>query len=115
MGLVSIGFLILLTTISRNVLADSIESVGLAIAFYYGLTGFACVWYYRKVLSRSSRDFLFKGLLPGLGGLMMFYFFYYAAFVVYADPDYGATSIDLPFIGRTGGVTVVGLRPCCSA
>ncbi|MFF3654535.1 SpoIIE family protein phosphatase [Streptomyces olivochromogenes] len=108
-GLVSIGFLILLTTISRNVLADSIESVGLAIAFYYGLTGFACVWYYRKMLTRSSRDFLFKGLLPGLGGLMMFYFFYYAAFVVYADPDYGATSIDLPFIGRTGGVTVVGL------
>ncbi|MER5910949.1 SpoIIE family protein phosphatase [Streptomyces sp. NPDC001982] len=108
-GLVSIGFLILLTTISHNVLTDSIESVGLAISLYYGLTGFACVWYYRKVLTRSSRDFLFKGLLPGLGGLMMFYFFYYAAFVVYADPDYGATSIDLPFIGRTGGVTVVGL------
>ncbi|WP_280697866.1 amino acid permease [Kitasatospora sp. GP82] len=109
MGLASVGFLILLTTISHNVLADSIDSVGLAIAFYYGLTGFACAWYYRKVLTRSPRDLVFKGLLPGLGGLMMLYFFCYAAFDVYADPGYGATSFDLPIIGRTGGVTVMGL------
>ncbi|MFI9780231.1 SpoIIE family protein phosphatase [Streptomyces sp. NPDC051956] len=109
MGLASIALFVLLAAISRDVLADSIESVGLAIAFYYGLTGFACVWYYRKVLTRSSGDFLFKGLLPGLGGLLMLFLFCYAAFDVYADPHYGATSIDLPLIGRTGGVTVVGL------
>ncbi|MFB7669124.1 SpoIIE family protein phosphatase [Kitasatospora sp. NPDC056138] len=109
MGLASIGFLVLLTTVSHNVLTDSIDSVGLAIAFYYGLTGFACAWYYRKVLTRSGRDFLCKGVLPALGGLMMLYFFCYAAFDVYADPDYGATSFDLPVIGRTGGVAVVGL------
>ncbi|GAA1231147.1 hypothetical protein GCM10009665_21890 [Kitasatospora nipponensis] len=109
MGLVSIGFLVLLTAVSHNILADSIDSVGLAIAFYYGLTGFACAWYYRKVLTRSPRDLLFKGLLPGLGGLMMLFLFCYAAFDVYADPDYGATAITLPLIGRTGGVTVMGL------
>ncbi|MET4646602.1 SpoIIE family protein phosphatase [Streptomyces sp. NBC_00121] len=109
LGLASVGFLVLLTAISDNVLADSIESVGLAITFYYGLTGFACVWYFRRVLTRSRRDFLFKGLLPGLGALTMLFLFCYAAFVVYADPNYGATSIDLPFIGTTGGVTVVGL------
>lgn len=109
LGLASVGFLVLLTAISDNVLADSIESVGLAITFYYGLTGFACVWYFRRVLTRSRRDFLFKGLLPGLGALTMLFLFCYAAFVVYADPRYGATSIDLPFIGLTGGVTVVGL------
>ncbi|MFD0345954.1 hypothetical protein ACFQ0M_07465 [Kitasatospora aburaviensis] len=61
MGVASIAFYVLLTAISGNVLADSIASVGLAIAFYYGLTGFACVWYYRKVLTRSVRDFLLKG------------------------------------------------------
>ncbi|MFI9271447.1 SpoIIE family protein phosphatase [Kitasatospora sp. NPDC052896] len=108
-GLASIGFLVLLTTISRDVLADSVQSVGLAIAFYYGLTGFACAWYFRRVLTHSSRDLVFKGLLPGLGGLMMVYFFCYAAFDVYANPAYGATSFDLPLIGRTGGVTVMGL------
>ncbi|MFC5890297.1 APC family permease [Kitasatospora sp. CM 4170] len=109
MGVASIAFYVLLTAISGNVLADSIASVGLAIAFYYGLTGFACVWYYRKVLTRSVRDFLLKGLAPLAGGLMLLYFFCYGAFDVYADPDYGSTSIDLPIFGETGGVTVIGI------
>ncbi|MFI6845061.1 APC family permease [Kitasatospora sp. NBC_00085] len=109
MGLASIAFYVLLTAISGNVLADSIASVGLGIAFYYGLTGFACVWYYRRVLTRSVKDFVLKGIFPFLGGVMLLYFFCYGAFDVYADPDYGATSIDLPLIGNTGGVTVIGI------
>ncbi|MER5635661.1 APC family permease [Kitasatospora sp. NPDC002227] len=109
MGLASIAFYVLLTAISGNVLTDSIASVGLGIAFYYGLTGFACVWYYRRVLTRSARDFVTKGVLPLLGGLSLLYFFCYAAFDVYAKPDYGATSIDLPIFGKTGGVTVIGI------
>ena len=43
-------FYVLLTLISTNMLADTIAAVGLLIAFYYGLTGFACVWYYRKTV-----------------------------------------------------------------
>jgi amino acid transporter/anti-sigma regulatory factor (Ser/Thr protein kinase) len=109
MGAASIALLVLLTSFSRNVLADSVDSVGLAIAFHYGLTGFACVWYHRKVLTRSGRDLVFKGVLPGLGGLIMLLLFLYATFVVYANPGYGASSVDLPLIGPTGGVTVVGL------
>jgi amino acid transporter len=109
MGLASIAFYVLLTRISGNVLSDSIASVGLGIAFYYGLTGFACVWYFRRQLRRSVRDFLSKGLLPGIGGLMLLYFFCYAAFDVYADPAYGFTSVDLPVVGRVGGVSVIGV------
>ncbi|MFC1407972.1 APC family permease [Streptacidiphilus sp. N1-12] len=109
MGLASIAFYVLLVLISGNVLSDSISSVGLGIAFYYGLTGFACVWYFRKVLTRSVGNFVFKGLLPGLGGLLLLYFFCYAAFDVYADPNYGETSINLPLFGETGGVTVIGI------
>jgi amino acid transporter/anti-sigma regulatory factor (Ser/Thr protein kinase) len=108
MGAVSIAVLILLASFSGNVLADSVDSVGLAIAFHYGLTGFACVWYHRKILNRSTRDLVFKGVLPGLGGLIMLCLFLYATFV-YADPGYGATSVDLPLIGPTGGVTALGL------
>ena len=48
MGLVSVVFYSALTLVSANMLSDSIGSVGLMIAFYYGLTGFACVWFYRK-------------------------------------------------------------------
>jgi anti-sigma regulatory factor (Ser/Thr protein kinase) len=109
MGALSIGVLVLMTSFSGNILTDSVDSVGLAITFYYGLTGFACLWYYRRVLTRSTKDLIFKGVLPGLGGLVMLCLFLYAAFVVYANPKYGATTIDLPLIGPTGGVTVVGL------
>ncbi|WP_225832225.1 amino acid permease [Streptomyces sp. NK08204] len=109
MGAASIAVLVLMTSFSQNILADSIDSVGLAIAFQYGLTGFACVWYHRKVLTRSAKDLVFKGVLPGIGGLIMVLLFLYAAFVVYADPRYGSTTVDLPLIGRTGGVTVLGL------
>ncbi|MFF5012114.1 amino acid permease [Streptomyces sp. NPDC001165] len=109
MGAASIALLILLTSFSQNIVADSIDSVGLAIAFQYGLTGFACLWYYRKVLTRSVRDMVFKGVFPALGGLIMLVLFVYATFVVYANPRYGTTSVDLPLIGPTGGVTVLGL------
>jgi hypothetical protein len=109
MGLVSSAFYVLLTRISTNVLTDSISSVGLGIAFYYGLTGLSCVWYFRKVWCRSKKDLLFKGVFPGLGGLMLLYFFCYAAFDVYAAPDYGYTSVNFPGVGRVGGVTVIGL------
>ncbi|GAA1909818.1 APC family permease [Streptantibioticus ferralitis] len=109
MGLASIAFYVGLTRISGNVLSDSISSVGLGIAFYYGLTGFACVWYFRRTLTRSMRDAWFRGILPGLGGLLLLFFFCYAAFDVYADPSYGHTSIDLPLLGATGGVSVIGV------
>ncbi|WP_243878090.1 amino acid permease [Streptomyces sp. SUK 48] len=109
MGVASVALLVLLSSFSRNVLADSVDSVGLAIAFQYGLTGFACLWYHRKVLTRSPRDLICKGLMPGLGGLLMALLFGYAAFVVYAEPGYGASTVDLPVVGRVGGVTVLGL------
>ena len=51
MGVVSILFYVLFTLISSSLLLALIGSVGLMIAFYYGLTGFACVWFYRKTLT----------------------------------------------------------------
>ena len=39
------------------------------IAFYYGLTGFACVWFYRKTMWGKPRDILMQGVLPLLGGV----------------------------------------------
>ena len=62
------------------------------IAFYYGLTGFACVWFYRKTMWAKPRDVLMQGVLPLLGGLLLVAFFVNACYT-YADPDYGYTSI----------------------
>ena len=47
-------------------------AIGVWIAFYYGLTGWTCLWYYRKTLMRSPRDLMMRGVLPGLGGLILF-------------------------------------------
>lgn len=110
MGIASIAFYVMLTQVSENVLADSIGSVGLMIAFYYGLTGFACVWYYRRVLTRSPRDLWTRGIMPGLGGAMLLYFFINAC-IVYSAADYGSTSWTLPFPPhwQLGGVFVTGI------
>jgi amino acid transporter len=55
-----------------NVIADAVTAIGLYIAFYYGLTGFACAWYYRKTLRESQRNLWMRGILPALGGLIMY-------------------------------------------
>jgi amino acid transporter len=110
MGIVSVGFYLLMTRVSSNILTDSIGSIGLMIAFYYGLTGFSCVWYYRKVLTRSPRDAWTKGVMPFLGGVLLLFFFVYGCYV-YADKDYGTTYWTLPFAPhwQLGGVFLTGI------
>ncbi|MET7301927.1 APC family permease [Embleya sp. NPDC005575] len=110
MGIASVAFYVAITRVSTNVLTDSIGSIGLAIAFYYGITGFTCVWFYRHVLTRSRRDLITKGIMPGLGGALLTYFFIDAC-IVYADKDYGTTYWTLPFPPhwQLGGVFLTGI------
>ena len=86
MGAVSIFFYVLFTLISSSLLLALIGSVGLMIAFYYGLTGFACVWYYRKTSTSSARNFLMRALVPLLGGIMLTVVFVYGL-IQYAKVD----------------------------
>jgi amino acid transporter len=71
MGALSIVWYVGLTLVSNDILLDSIAALGLMIAFYYGMTGFACVWYFRRELTRSVGNFVMAGVLPMLGGLML--------------------------------------------
>lgn len=87
MGAVSILFYLLFTLISPNLLTALIGSVGLMIAFYYGLTGFACAWFYRKDLAKSGRDLLMRGVVPLSGALILSAIFIYGL-VQYAKPDW---------------------------
>ena len=54
-----------------------ILDIGILVAVYYGVTGLASFWAFRKVLFTSARLFIFAGLLPLLGGLFLFYIAYY--------------------------------------
>jgi amino acid transporter len=58
---------------NKNVLGDTISALGFAIVFYYGFTGLACPFYFRRELFKSVRNFLFMGLIPLAGGVMMGY------------------------------------------
>ncbi|MBR7552502.1 amino acid transporter, partial [Mycobacterium tuberculosis] len=75
---------------SQNTLADSISSLGLAVAFYYGITAFSCVWYFRRTLFDSARNFFMRGLFPLLGGIAMTWAFVKSA-IDMINPDYGST------------------------
>lgn len=109
MGLVSIAFYLGMTLISTNLLNALIYAIGLQIAFYYGLTGFACVWFYRHSLKDSLRHFVMRGLLPTVGGVFLFVMFGYAVHV------YGAVNYLQDSAGKNvtifgwGAVSVVGI------
>jgi hypothetical protein len=103
MGIAAIAFYVVMTLVSENILADSILSLGLAIAFYYAITGFACVWYFRRDLFTSRRNFVFRFLLPLLGALMLSAAFIRSA-IDMADVDYGYS-----VLFGIGGTFVVGI------
>ena len=109
MGAVSILFYVLFTLVSSNLLSALIGSVGLMIAFYYGLTGFACTWFYRKDLTKSARDFMMRGVIPLLGGLILLVVFAYGL-IQYAKPDWLTDSEgnNVTILGY-GAVAVVGI------
>ncbi len=87
MGLVSIAFYLIITLISTDLLSALIGSIGLQIAFYYGLTGIACTWFYRKTLFSTFRHFLMRGLIPLAGGIFLFAMFIFAV-KSYIAPDW---------------------------
>jgi amino acid transporter len=98
------AFYTLLTFVSERVLTDTIYSLGIMICFYYGLTAFACIWYFRNELLNDVSSFVFKLLFPLLGGLGLGW-----VFVVTlrdsASPDYGSGAA----IGGVGLVLILGL------
>ena len=50
-----------------------IDNIGVLVALYYGATGLACAWAYRKVMFERTSFFLTGILLPFLAGLFCFW------------------------------------------
>ncbi len=109
MGVISAVFYVAFTLISGQLLLALIGSVGLMIAFYYGLTGFVCVWFYRKTLTSNVRDLFMQGIIPLLGGLIMLSTFAYGL-VTFLQPDNLTDDEDNPItLFGYGAVGVVGI------
>jgi amino acid transporter len=98
MGVVSLIWTLFIINVSQNVLADAITGIGFQIAFYYGLTGFACVIFYRRELTKSFRNFFMAGVVPLVGGLMLLGIF------IKAFNDYNTTSTAVNYTGGLWGI-----------
>lgn len=103
MGVVSAAYYVGMTMISADLLTDSIAAIGLYIAFYYGLTGFACAWLFRGTLKDSARNLWLRGILPLAGGIMMAAAFIFSAVDMFR-PDYGKTQV-----AGIGGTFIIGI------
>jgi amino acid transporter len=71
MGILSVVFYVGLKLISENIYWDALAALGLMIAFYYGLTGYAAAIYYRHWLLKSVKNFVFMGVVPVFGGVTL--------------------------------------------
>jgi amino acid transporter len=91
MGAASIAWYIAISNLSSNLLADSIVAIGFAIAFYYGLTGYACVIYFRRELFKNIKNFIYIGVLPLAGALMLTGIFV-KALIFYQDSNNDSTN-----------------------
>ena len=90
--------------LSEDVLWDTITTLGMMICFYYGITAFACVWYFRKQWFDSARNFFFTFLFPLVGGVILGVLFV-TTLIDSMDPDYGSGSN----IGGVGLVFILGM------
>ncbi|MFE3291362.1 APC family permease [Rhodococcus sp. NPDC059234] len=70
-GVVTAVFYTVVTVLSERTLLDTIAALGIMICWYYGITAFACVWYFRHSWFTSIRNTVFRLLFPLLGGIML--------------------------------------------
>ena len=99
MGVLSVAWYVGLKIVSENVFYDAVLALGLMIAFYYGLTGYACAVYYRHRLLHSLKDLVMLGVLPVTGGIILTWAFVRSV-IDLADPA-----------NSTGGESWFGLGP----
>ncbi|MGO2859604.1 MAG: APC family permease [Brevibacterium sp.] len=106
----AIIFYVVMRLLSENALWDTITALGLMVCFYYGITGLACIWYFRRSLFASPKNIFFRFLFPLIGGVTLLVIFVTTA-IDSLDPDYGSGSsvfgIGLVFVLGIG-VLVLG-------
>ena len=106
MGGVSIVLYVVMNYVSNgnSVIEDSVSALGVWIAFYYGLTGFSSAWYYRKTLGESARTLWLRGILPLIGGLILWFAMFWS-FWYYWNPVNSYSHFTFPGTNRViGGV-----------
>jgi amino acid transporter len=87
MGLISAVLYVIMNFLSHGqVISDSVTACGVFIALYYGTTGFACAWWYRKTLTSNARDFFMQGVIPVTGGVILFVVLGWSMYLDWLNP-----------------------------
>ncbi|MBN3508900.1 APC family permease [Mycolicibacterium nivoides] len=118
-GVVTACFYTIVTLLSERTLLDTIAALGIMICWYYGITAFACVWFFRKELFLSPRNVIYKLVFPAVGGVMLLSVFVKSV-LVSMDPEASGSGASIGGIGLVfylgfgillfGAVLMLGLR-----
>ena len=118
-AIVASAFYAVMRIVSENTLWDTILTLGMMICFYYGITAFACVWFFRKELFLNAHNVIYKLVFPLLGGIMLLSVFVKSV-LVSMDPTASGSGAEIGGIGLVfylgfgilifGAVLMLGMR-----
>jgi amino acid transporter len=106
-GTITLAFIslfgIMLTSFSAssgNVFNNLVNNIGVLVAFYYGITGVACAWAFRKTLGQNHRANLTMVYMPLVGGVALLYVCYQVikAGGTQSIPDIVVLAMGLPLL-----------------
>ena len=63
-GVITGVFYTVVSLLSESTLLDTIAALGIMICWYYGITAFACVWYFRRELFANAAQFRVQVPVP---------------------------------------------------
>lgn len=104
-GLAAAWYLVV-SSISENAMVDTLSSLGIIVAFYYSITGLACVFYYRKHIRNSLKGFLLVGVGPVIGSLGLAFMLFVGIRSV-SDPAQSASGV--PWFGLAPPLAIAAL------
>ena len=102
-GVVTAIFYVVVTLLSESHPVDTIAALGIMICWYYGITAFACVWYFRATAFTSIRNVVFRFIFPLTGGLILA-----AVFVISVQESMNPDNASGAAIGGIGLVFYLG-------
>lgn len=93
------------------IVSAGVTSIGLLVAFYYGVVGISCVVYYRHALTNNLKGFIFAGVYPLLSAITLFVlggYLIYTDWNLSSDFAFDATNgkflVAVPLIGLLSGI-----------
>jgi amino acid transporter len=82
------------------IIKDSVNAIGFQVAFYYGLSGYACVWHFRKEAMKGLGSFFMLCLWPAASASFLVFI------AIYSIPTFDTVTL---LIG-IGGIAI-GIIP----